>query len=98
MALTCSHFLLLPAKLKPSSSVVRNLVLVDVTDGSAPADSSILVHNVPPLVNEKNLTAAFERIAPVHSVTFVTNEKSSFGRSLLIGYHKAIVQFKKSQD
>lgn len=95
MALLLNRCFIVPAKLTPGSSVIRNLICSPVSDGSAPADSSVLVQNVPPLINEKNLIAAFKSVASVQSVTLVSDEKNSFVETPQIGYNKAVVVFKE---
>lgn len=86
------QFFAVKAKLTPSSTVVRNLICTAIDD--AAGGQKVMAHNVPPLVNEKQLSFALKSVAPaVLSVTFCTDEKKTFGQEPQIGYNKAIVTF-----
>ena len=81
---------LIPAKLTFASPVIRYIVATDLKD----CDRSLLLHNVPPLVKEKHVSAAFARLAPLESVTCVASKSTLFTDYSDVGFHKMTVVFR----
>ena len=83
----------LPVRLTPSSSVLRFLTCSPVSDALYPGERSIRIHNVPPLITDKNLRVALERIAPLEKVVVEGCSDSLARDSLPIDYHLAVAVF-----